>query len=87
MTAKTAKTAKTTQQIAQRLFDAAVERVGGGRAWVRMVADARDEQLIVSAFGIINGRFDAQDNDRPVIADVMAALESAREMGLLARHG
>jgi hypothetical protein len=73
--------------LAQRLFDKAVDRVGGGRAWVRLTPAAQIEQITVSAFDAISLRFDAEDNDRPVISDILEAQAAAQKMKLLARHG
>ena len=76
-----------TKLLAQRLFDEAVSRVGGGRAWVRLTAEQRIEQITVSAFNTISLRFDPVDNARPVISDVIEAQVAAQELKLLARHG
>lgn len=83
----TATKATNTKLLAQRLFDEAVDRVGGGRAWVRLTPAAQIEQITVSAFDAISLRFDAEDNDRPVISDILEAQAAAQKMKLLASHG
>lgn len=70
-------------RLAKRLIDEAVTRVGGRQAWARLCLDAQHEQVSVSAFNVINSRFDAVDNDRPVVADVMAAHATALDLWTL----
>ena len=85
MTTATAKTAKI---LAQRLFDEAVDRVGGGRAWLRLTPGQQIEQIAVSAFDEVKARYDAEHNAQPVIADVIAAQAVASlKLKLLPRHG
>jgi hypothetical protein len=50
------------------------------QAWARLCPDAQHEQITVSAFNVINSRFDAVDNDRPVAADVIAAHNIALDL-------
>ena len=75
------------KRLAQQIFDSAVDNVGGGRAWVRMTPGCQSEQITLAAFDVIAGRFDAEANARPVMADVMQARGLANWIELQARHG
>jgi hypothetical protein len=75
------------KRLAQTLFDSAVERVGGGTAWRRLTEACKAEQISVSVLDVIVGRYDREDNPRPVIEDVLAASAYTLKLKLLARHG